>query len=66
MIPFDLAASQAYARIRGDRTIARPDAIQLACAASRHIDLFLTNDRRLSRKTVAGIDFITSLEAAPL
>ena len=66
VIPFDLAASRAYARIRADRTIARPDAIQLACAASRNIDLFLTNDRRLSEKTIAGIHFITNLEGAPL
>src|SRR5258708_728365 len=39
VIPFDHAAAESYARIRADRTISRPDAIQLACAASRKINL---------------------------
>ena len=66
VVPFDARAAYLYARIRRDRTISRPDAIQLACAASVDTDLFLTNDARLSRKTVDGIKFVTSLEAAPL
>jgi len=36
------------------------------CAAAAEIDLFLTNDARLSRKAVEGIKFIATLEAAPL
>ena len=43
-----------------------PDAIQLACAASVGIDLFITNDDRLSRKNIPGINFITSLARAPI
>lgn len=66
IIPFDQHAAGAYARIRCDRAIRPPDAIQLACAAAAGVDLFITNDDRLSQKNIAGIQFITSLEAAYL
>lgn len=66
ILPFDRQAARSYAEIRRDRNIRPPDAIQLACAASAKVDLFVTNDERLSRKAVAGIHFITSLERAPL
>ena len=64
LIPFDLAAAGQYSLIRADRTISPPDAIQLACAASARIDLFITADNRLSRKSVNGIQFVASLERA--
>ena len=66
LIPFDQKAARICASVRQDRFIRAPDAIQLACAASAQIDLFITNDDRLSRKSVPGIHFITSLEAAYL
>jgi predicted nucleic acid-binding protein len=66
IIPFDPAAAIAYARIRCDRAIRPPDAIQLACAATTGVDLFITNDERLSRKIIPGIAFLTSLARAPL
>ena len=66
LVPFNVEAARAYAQIRGDRTIRPPDAVQLACAASASIDLFITNDDRLSRRTVPGIQFLTSLQQAPL
>jgi predicted nucleic acid-binding protein len=66
ILPFDAAAAPRYAAIRTDRTIKAPDAIQLACAATGDVDLFITNDDRLSRKHVAGVKFITSLSAAYL
>ena len=66
VVPFDLNASALYARIRQDRTLKRPDAIQLACAAAAGVDLFITNDARLSRRVVPGIHFISSLERAPI
>ncbi|PYV87630.1 MAG: hypothetical protein DMG05_17285 [Acidobacteria bacterium] len=66
IISFDLPAAHHYAQIRQDPTIQRPDAIQLACGAAAEIDLFITNDERLSRKFVRGIQFITSLERAPI
>lgn len=56
----------AYARIRSDRSIKPPDAIQLACASAAEVDLFITNDDRLSQKSVPGIQFLSSLHKAPL
>jgi len=64
VVPFSAEAAPLYARVRLDRSIRPPDAIQLACAAAAQIDLFITNDERLSRKSVSGIQFITSLERA--
>ena len=64
LIPFDRDAARLYATIRRDRTIRPPDAIQLACAAQAEVDLFITNDDRLSTKSVTRIHFITSLERA--
>ena len=55
VVPFSVDAAPSYARIRLDRSIRPPDAIQLACAAAAEIDLFVTNDERLSRKSVPGI-----------
>jgi predicted nucleic acid-binding protein len=66
VVPFDDRAASRYAEIRHDRATRPPDAIQLACAAQAHVDLFVTNDDRLSRKLVPGIQFITSLARAPL
>ncbi|HWF65796.1 MAG TPA: PIN domain-containing protein [Acidobacteriaceae bacterium] len=64
LLPFDRRSSRIYAEIRQDKTIRPPDAIQLACAASAKCDLFITNDDRLSRKIVPGIQFISSLDRA--
>ena len=64
LVPFDRASVRLYAQIRQDRTIRPPDAIQLSCAAHAECELFVTNDERLSRKVISGIDFIVSLERA--
>jgi len=64
LVNFDRSCARIYARLRLDKTVKAPDAIQLACAASAQTDLFITNDERLSRKVVHGIQFITSLERA--
>jgi predicted nucleic acid-binding protein len=65
LLPFDRAAARQYATIRAsDKSIKPLDAIQLACAAEANIDLFITNDDRLSRKAIAGVRFISSLERA--
>lgn len=61
VIPFNVEAARSYATIRQDREIRPPDAIQLACAANARMDLFITNDDRLSEKTIPGIQFVTSL-----
>ena len=66
MLPFDIKAAGIYARLRCDRSIRAPDAIQLACAAAAGVDLFITNDAQLQARHVEGIQFIVSLERAPL
>lgn len=66
VLPFDRAAATAFAGIRRDRTITPPDAIQLACASVAGVEMFITNDKRLSRKVVSGIHFIQPLTNAML
>ena len=66
MLQFDRPSARIYAQLRRDRTLSPPDAIQLSCAASARCDLFITNDERLSRKIVPGIQFITSLDRAAI
>ena len=62
--PFDVEPARLYANIRKDRTIRPPDAIQLACAAHARVDLFITNDERLSTKSIPHIHFVSSLQRA--
>jgi len=64
VLPFDRSCARAYARLRKDRTLKPPDAMQLACASNARCDLFITDDDRLSRKIVPGIHFTTSLDRA--
>ena len=66
VIPFDLTAARHYASIKSDRTIKAPDAIQLSCAASAGVDLFVTNNERLHGKFVPGIQFIAPLDRVPV
>ncbi len=66
VLPFDLKAARLYASIRCDRSLRAPDAVQLACAAGAVVDLFVTNDRRLHKKRVDGIQFIVALDEAPV
>lgn len=66
MLPFDVKAAKVYASLRSDRTLRPPDAIQLACAASAGVDLFVTNDTRLQAKQINGIQFIVPLERVPI
>lgn len=66
LILFDEKAAWTYARIRKDRSLRAPDAIQLACAATVGVDLFITNDARLHSKQVSGIQFIVPLDRVPI
>ncbi len=66
LIPFDVKAANAYALLRSDRSLRAPDAIQLACAATAGVDLFITNDARLYSKQVPGIQFIVPLDRVPI
>ena len=64
LVPFDAAAAEIFATIRADRSIRPPDAIQLACAGRAIVDLFITNDDRLSEMDVPGVQFVSSLQRA--
>jgi len=66
LLSFDLKAARLYASIRRDRSLRPPDVVQLACAASANVDLFVTNDRRLQGKHVDGIQFIVALDQVPI
>lgn len=66
LVAFDALAARVYADIRQDRTIRPADAVQLACASVAKVDLFVTNDDRLSRKIVPAVQFIASLSQAHL
>ena len=66
VVPFDVIAAKSYAVLRRDRGLRAPDAVQLACAGAVGTDLFITNDLRLRNRTVPGIQFIVSLENAPI
>ena len=57
-LTFDNGAAPAFSKLRAKEKLKAPDAIQLACAASAGIDLFLTGDKQLTRLDVPGIQFI--------
>ena len=66
VLPFEEKAAVVYARLRADRSLRPPDAIQLACAASVGVDLFITNDAHLHFRQIPGIQFIIPLERTPI
>lgn len=66
LIPFEVKAAKLYAQLRSERSLKAPDAIQLACAASANVDLFVTNDERLQSRHVEGIQFIVPLDRVPI
>ena len=65
VIAFDVAAAQRYAEITSRDRIRPADAIQLACASAAQVDLFVTNDNRLSGLVIPGITFVTTLARIP-
>ena len=62
ILDFTTPVADQYARLRLNRGITRPDALQLACAAANRVDLFLTHDSRLQGQVVPGIQFIAGLD----
>jgi uncharacterized protein len=66
LIPFDVKAARHYASIKSSRSVQAPDAVQLSCAASAGVDLFITNNDRLQNKQVPGIQFIVALHRVPI
>ena len=66
LLAFDASAARVYAALRADKSLRAPDAIQLACAATARVDLFITNDDRLQGRQIAGIQFIVPLSRSPI
>jgi predicted nucleic acid-binding protein len=66
VISFNDAAADRYAQIRADYVTRPPDAIQLACAAIAGVDLFITNDAKLTRLNIPGIGFIVTPDRVPI
>lgn len=66
ILSFDVEAAKRYAELRQHRWLKAPDAIQLSCAASANVDLFVTNDDRLRTLHVPGIQFIVPIDRVPL
>jgi predicted nucleic acid-binding protein len=64
IVPFDERAADLYATVRAQTRVKQPDGIQLACAASHGVELFVTNDDRLWKLRVPGVHFIVSTETA--
>ncbi|MGC1871123.1 MAG: PIN domain-containing protein [Acidobacteriaceae bacterium] len=62
LLPFDWETAELYSHIRAENHVSPADAIHLASAAQARADLFLTNDRRLSRLTIPGIHFIAAMD----
>ncbi|HUI80958.1 MAG TPA: PIN domain-containing protein [Bryobacteraceae bacterium] len=61
-----MSAARIYASLRQDHSLRAPDAVQLACAASVGVDLFVTNDNHLQERHVDGIQFIAAVDKVPL
>jgi predicted nucleic acid-binding protein len=62
LLPFSDETAECYARIRAENRVSPADAIHLASAAQAGVSLFLTNDRRLSKLVIPGIQFIAGLD----
>jgi predicted nucleic acid-binding protein len=64
LIPFTLTTAEAYSRIRAENPVLPADALHLASAAETRTDLFFTNDKKLQKLHVAGINFIAGLDGS--
>ena len=62
LLPFTAKTAEIYAQIRAENRVSPADAIHLACAAEAGVNLFLTNDRRLTGLIIPGIDFIAGMD----
>ena len=64
VVPFDDAAADCYALVRQGTRVKGPDAIHLACAAAKGVELFITNDDKLHGLRIPGIQFVVSIQTA--
>jgi predicted nucleic acid-binding protein len=64
LVPFSLATAEVYSRIRAENSVLPADAIHLASAAETRTDLFITNDKKIQKLHVPGINFIAGLDGS--
>jgi uncharacterized protein len=62
LLNFTVDTALHYAAIRAGNKVSPADAIHLASAAQAGIDLFITNDHRLQRLAIPGIQFIAGMD----
>ena len=62
LLSFTIETADRYAQIRGEHRVTPSDAMHLATAAQIGVNLFLTNDRRLQKLVIPGIDFIAGMD----
>jgi predicted nucleic acid-binding protein len=65
VVSFDGAAADKFAELRVNPATQPADAIQLSCAAAAGVTIFITNDLRLTRLRIPGIDFVTTMDRLP-
>jgi predicted nucleic acid-binding protein len=62
VLPFNLATSDRFSKVRASTGVSPPDAIHLATAAIASADVFLTNDKKLLQLHIPGIGYIAGLD----
>ncbi|HXR97482.1 MAG TPA: PIN domain-containing protein [Terriglobales bacterium] len=63
VLPFSFAAAEGFADLRRGYRLPSPDCIHLATAADAGVDVFLTNDKRLTKLNLPGIGIISGLNS---
>ncbi|HEY5056030.1 MAG TPA: PIN domain-containing protein [Acidobacteriaceae bacterium] len=66
LLPFDEGAIEIFGILRAKKKLKIADAVNLACAASAGIDLFLTGDQQLFGIDVPGVQFIADFNSSIL
>ena len=61
LLPFTAETIGGFVQARALAGVKAPDAVHLACAAQRGVDVFLTNDAALLRTRMPGISFVVGL-----
>jgi predicted nucleic acid-binding protein len=64
ILPFNLEAADRYAKMRAQHRVSPADAIHLAAASLAHVDVYFTNDERLKKLLIDGIQFIVGLDGS--
>jgi len=62
-LPFETGCVLTFGQLRAVQRLKIADSINLACAASAGMDLFLTGDAQLTGRHVPGIQFISNFES---